>query len=153
MQYAPQTRAMLRILIIPPRPRHVISAINIPLSVMMGSVLACRLVRGFFSSLPHTYKPLLKVLDLRERGSKTVSESEGTAAFTSKSLQQDLPFTPPELTHKGHGRTRNEFNTFSSNIMLTTLEKVINDGGEVGQQCQMMWVEEGGIVKVKSQGG
>ncbi|KZP25301.1 hypothetical protein FIBSPDRAFT_783251, partial [Athelia psychrophila] len=52
------------------QPRQVISAINIPLSVMLGPVLACRLI-----------------LDLRERGSETVSHSEGTgmAAFTTKS--------------------------------------------------------------------
>ncbi|KAJ3511005.1 hypothetical protein NMY22_g15794 [Coprinellus aureogranulatus] len=52
------------------QPRQVISAINIPLSVMLGPVLACRLI-----------------LDLRERGSKTVahSDSTGIAAFTTKS--------------------------------------------------------------------
>jgi len=36
----------------PPRPRQVISAINIPLSVMMGPVLACRLVRGLVLVAP-----------------------------------------------------------------------------------------------------
>lgn len=30
------------------RPRQVISAINIPLSVMLGPILACRLVSGFY---------------------------------------------------------------------------------------------------------
>ncbi|KAJ7203278.1 hypothetical protein GGX14DRAFT_535912 [Mycena pura] len=66
------------------QPRQVISAINIPLSVMM--VLACRLI-----------------LDLRERGSETVSHSEGAgiAAFTTKSgtQQQCSPFTPPHISH------------------------------------------------------
>jgi len=83
-----------------------------------------------FSSLPLTYKLLPKVLDLRERGSETESESVGTAAFTNKSLQQDSPFTPPGRPHKariGYGRTRNEFNTFSSNIMLTTLGSIPPD--------------------------
>ncbi|KAI0049259.1 hypothetical protein FA95DRAFT_1516207 [Auriscalpium vulgare] len=42
------------------QPRQVISAINIPLSVMLSPVLACRLI-----------------LDLRERGSETVTHSDG----------------------------------------------------------------------------
>ncbi|KAH9997753.1 hypothetical protein BJV74DRAFT_768181 [Russula compacta] len=44
------------------RPRQAISAINIPLSVMLSPVLACRLI-----------------LDLRERGSETVTHSDGHA--------------------------------------------------------------------------
>ncbi|KAG1904735.1 uncharacterized protein F5891DRAFT_1012571 [Suillus fuscotomentosus] len=43
------------------QPRQVMSALNIPLSVMMAPLLACRLI-----------------LDLRERGAETVSHSEGT---------------------------------------------------------------------------
>lgn len=42
------------------------SAINIPLSVMLAPVLACRLI-----------------LDLRERGSETIAQSTGTIAFTA----------------------------------------------------------------------
>ncbi|EEB94834.1 hypothetical protein MPER_06290 [Moniliophthora perniciosa FA553] len=61
--------------------------INIPLSVMMAPVLACRLI-----------------LDLRERGSETVSHTEGTgiAAFTTKSgtQHQCSPFTPPHPRSK-----------------------------------------------------
>ncbi|KAJ7204336.1 hypothetical protein GGX14DRAFT_460036 [Mycena pura] len=95
------------------QPRQVISAINIPLSVMMAPVLACRLI-----------------LDLRERGSETVSHSEGTgiAAFTTKSgtQQQCSPFTPP------HHRTKSAIYSRStrvtgSNIILSTLGSVIPD--------------------------
>ncbi|KZT08530.1 uncharacterized protein LAESUDRAFT_723398 [Laetiporus sulphureus 93-53] len=48
------------------QPRQVMSAICIPLSVMLAPVLACHLI-----------------LDLRERGSETVSQSAGTIAFTA----------------------------------------------------------------------
>ncbi|OBZ68376.1 hypothetical protein A0H81_11628 [Grifola frondosa] len=48
------------------QPRQAISAICIPLSVMLSPVLACRLI-----------------LDLRERGSETVAQSTGTIAFTA----------------------------------------------------------------------
>ncbi|KAK2461409.1 hypothetical protein APHAL10511_005872 [Amanita phalloides] len=99
------------------QPRQVISAINIPLSVMMGPVLACRLI-----------------LDLRERGSETVSHSEGTgiAAFTTKSItQQGSPFTPPGRRSKGaiegFGRPRRGINTVSSNVVLSTLGSIPQD--------------------------
>ncbi|KAF5312162.1 hypothetical protein D9619_002568 [Psilocybe cf. subviscida] len=89
------------------QPRQVISAINIPLSVMLGPVLACRLI-----------------LDLRQRGSETVSHSEGTgiAAFTTKSMtQQDSPYTPPGRNTKGGtsrcGRSR-------GSVILTTLGSI-----------------------------
>ncbi|KAJ6575448.1 hypothetical protein B0H19DRAFT_1254998 [Mycena capillaripes] len=93
------------------QPRQVISAINIPLSVMMAPVLACRLI-----------------LDLRERGSETVSHSEGTgiAAFTTKSMtqQQCSPFTPPN--HRTKIYTRNARVT-DSNIVLSTLGSIPPD--------------------------
>ncbi|GLB35860.1 putative expressed protein [Lyophyllum shimeji] len=99
------------------QPRQVISAINIPLSVMLGPVLACRLI-----------------LDLRERGSETVSHSEGTgmAAFTTKSLtqQQASPFTPPAHRKSGtggYGRHTRGMHTVSSNIMLSTLGSIHPD--------------------------
>ncbi|KAF8634974.1 hypothetical protein AX15_000697 [Amanita polypyramis BW_CC] len=99
------------------QPRQVISAINIPLSVMMGPILACRLI-----------------LDLRERGSETVSHSEGTgiAAFTAKSItQQGSPFTPPSRRGKsvmgGYGRHRHGVNTVSSNVVLSTLGSIPQD--------------------------
>ncbi|PPR03796.1 hypothetical protein CVT24_007476 [Panaeolus cyanescens] len=99
------------------QPRQAISAINIPLSVMLGPVLSCRLI-----------------LDLRERGSETVSHSEGTgmAAFTTKSMtQQGSPYTPPGHRSKGGGnryrRTRGVVSTISSNhVVLTTLGSIIH---------------------------
>ncbi|KAJ7109882.1 hypothetical protein C8R44DRAFT_842378 [Mycena epipterygia] len=95
------------------QPRQVISAINIPLSVMMAPVLACRLI-----------------LDLRERGSETVSHSEGTgiAAFTTKSMtqQQCSPFTPPNHRTKSGIYSRNARIT-DSNIVLSTLGSIPPD--------------------------
>ncbi|KAJ7610802.1 hypothetical protein FB45DRAFT_941665 [Roridomyces roridus] len=92
------------------QPRQVISAINIPLSVMMAPLLACRLI-----------------LDLRERGSETVSHSEGTgmAAFTTKSMtqQQCSPFTPPNHRTKSGIYSRNARIT-DSNIVLSTLGSI-----------------------------
>ncbi|KAG7452283.1 uncharacterized protein BT62DRAFT_295505 [Guyanagaster necrorhizus] len=97
------------------QPRQVISAINIPLSVMMGPVLACRLI-----------------LDLRERGSETVSHSEGTgmAAFTTKSITQNQtsPFTPPHRSKGGYGFGGSRHaRTVDSNIVLSTLGSIPPD--------------------------
>ncbi|KAJ7665479.1 hypothetical protein DFH06DRAFT_1187478 [Mycena polygramma] len=93
------------------QPRQVISAINIPLSVMMAPILACRLI-----------------LDLRERGSETVSHSEGTgiAAFTTKSMtqQQCSPFTPPNHRTKIYSRNAR---VTDSNIVLSTLGSIPPD--------------------------
>lgn len=62
------------------RPRQSVSAICIPLSVMLSPVLACRLI-----------------LDLRQRGSETVAQSTGTMAFTagvtSSKSSPGSPFT------------------------------------------------------------
>ncbi|KAH6917014.1 hypothetical protein BKA70DRAFT_319824 [Coprinopsis sp. MPI-PUGE-AT-0042] len=94
------------------QPRQVISAINIPLSVMLGPVLACRLI-----------------LDLRERGSETVSHSEGTGipAFTTKSVtQSDLPFSPATRRHKSGGRYEGR-GSLSSGVVLTTLGTIHPD--------------------------
>ncbi|KAF9567751.1 hypothetical protein CPC08DRAFT_757984 [Agrocybe pediades] len=105
------------------QPRQVISAINIPLSVMLGPVLACRLI-----------------LDLRERGSETVSHSEGTgiAAFTTKSItQQGSPYTPPGHRSKGGGsryrRSRGVVSTMSSNVVLTTLGSIHPDPMDIDE--------------------
>lgn len=93
------------------QPKQVMSAINIPLSVMMGPLLACRLI-----------------LDLRERGSETVSHSEGTgvAAFATKSMTQNTgsPYTPPNRfgTRSKLGarfNTRLGTNTVDSNVFST----------------------------------
>nr|GAT57419.1 predicted protein [Mycena chlorophos] len=92
------------------QPRQVISALNIPLSVVLSPVIATRLI-----------------LDLRERGSETVSHSEGTgiAAFTTKSMTQQSPFTPPHHRSKSALYTRNTTRTTDSNIVLSTLGSVM----------------------------
>ncbi|KAK1233679.1 hypothetical protein PQX77_003174 [Marasmius sp. AFHP31] len=94
------------------QPRVVLSAINIPLSVMMAPVLACRLI-----------------LDLRERGSETVTHSDGTgvAAFTTKSASQAhcSPFTPPHHSKSiGYGYSGRNARTYDSNVVLSTLGSV-----------------------------
>ncbi|KAL0581040.1 hypothetical protein V5O48_000933 [Marasmius crinis-equi] len=97
------------------QPRQVISAINIPLSVMMAPVLACRLI-----------------LDLRERGSETVSHSDGTgvAAFTTKTASQPQcsPFTPPHRSKSfGYSYGSRNARTYDSNVVLSTLGSVALD--------------------------
>ncbi|KAJ7492307.1 hypothetical protein FB451DRAFT_1551694 [Mycena latifolia] len=92
------------------QPRHVISAINIPLSVMMG---------------PCPCLPL-------ERGSETtVSHSEGTgiAAFTTKTMtqQQCSPFTPPNHRTKSGGIYSRNTRITDSNIVLSTLGSILPD--------------------------
>ncbi|KAJ8084495.1 hypothetical protein PM082_003265 [Marasmius tenuissimus] len=94
------------------QPRVMLSAINIPLSVMMAPVLACRLI-----------------LDLRERGSETVTHSDGTgvAAFTTKSASQThcSPFTPPHRSKSiGYGYSGRNNRTYDSNVVLSTLGSV-----------------------------
>ncbi|KAG0707440.1 hypothetical protein DFH29DRAFT_625320 [Suillus ampliporus] len=91
------------------QPRQVISALNIPLSVMMAPVLACRLI-----------------LDLRERGAETVSHSEGTgvSAFATKS-----GVTTSNAGHRkpGRGRHRGPGSTITSNVMLSTIGSIQPD--------------------------
>ncbi|TFK41812.1 hypothetical protein BDQ12DRAFT_340409 [Crucibulum laeve] len=96
------------------QPRQVISAINIPLSVMLAPVLACRLI-----------------LDLRERGSETVSHSEGVGipAFHTKSATQPGSY-PAGRRKLGNGRyVRNHgvVSTVSSNVIFTTLGSIRPD--------------------------
>ncbi|KIM47445.1 hypothetical protein M413DRAFT_22112 [Hebeloma cylindrosporum] len=111
------------------QPRQVISAINIPLSVMLGPVLACRLI-----------------LDLRERGSETVSHSEGTgiAAFTTKSMtQHGSPYTPPGHRSKGSRyRTRGVVSTISSNVVLTTLGSIHPDHMDLDLEQDVVEMED-----------
>lgn len=68
-----------------------------------------------------------QILDLRERGSETVSHSEGTgiAAFTTKSMtqQQCSPFTPPNHRTKSGIYSRHARIT-DSNIVLSTLGSI-----------------------------
>ncbi|KAK7465432.1 hypothetical protein VKT23_005410 [Stygiomarasmius scandens] len=94
------------------QPRQEISAINIPLSVMLAPVLACRLI-----------------LDLRERGSETVTFSEGTGpgAFTAKSVTQNSPFTPPHYRAKSsaYGAYGSRYaRAIDSNVVLSTLGSI-----------------------------
>ncbi|KAF5368327.1 hypothetical protein D9758_002220 [Tetrapyrgos nigripes] len=94
------------------QPRQVISAINIPLSVMLAPVLSCRLI-----------------LDLRERGSETVtySDSTGPGVFTAKSVTQNSPFTSPYGRTKigGYGAYGSRYaRAIDSNIVLSTLGSI-----------------------------
>ncbi|EIM92195.1 uncharacterized protein STEHIDRAFT_151533 [Stereum hirsutum FP-91666 SS1] len=114
------------------QPRQVISAINIPLSVMLSPVLACRLI-----------------LDLRERGAETIPHSEGTipAFTTSPNRIFGLRFradsnnsggSPPRgLTSHGsrgnlgsptsnlvRSHPRAKTTTINSGVMLTTIGSV-----------------------------
>ncbi|KII93599.1 hypothetical protein PLICRDRAFT_131547 [Plicaturopsis crispa FD-325 SS-3] len=97
------------------QPRQVISAINIPLSVMLGPVLACRLI-----------------LDLRERGSETVSHSEGTgiAAFTTKSNTQNSPFSAAEMAGRSprnkYTRPNRTTTNISSAVILSTIGTIVH---------------------------
>ncbi|KAF4604909.1 hypothetical protein EYR40_003692 [Pleurotus pulmonarius] len=113
------------------QPRQVISAINIPLSVMLAPVLACRLI-----------------LDLRERGSETVTHSEGTgmAAFTTKSVaQQGSPFTPPHHRQKSamgtFSRNTRLTNTLGSGVMLSTIGSLAPDLEEMDMEQDLVEME------------
>ncbi|KAL4070663.1 hypothetical protein J3A83DRAFT_4358782 [Scleroderma citrinum] len=86
------------------QPRQIISALNIPLSVMMASLLACRLI-----------------LDFTERGAETVSHSEGVGIcpFTTKcgmTLSND-----GHPVGRGFGRPRQPVSTMTSNVILGTI--------------------------------
>ncbi|OAX32857.1 hypothetical protein K503DRAFT_701389 [Rhizopogon vinicolor AM-OR11-026] len=90
------------------QPRQVISAINIPLSVMMAPVLACRLI-----------------LDLRERGAETDNHSEGTgvSVFATKrgGANAGRRGKPDRVRQRGPGSTIN------SNVILTTVGSIHPD--------------------------
>ncbi|KAL1722206.1 hypothetical protein EV715DRAFT_248082 [Schizophyllum commune] len=108
------------------QPRQVMSAINIPLSVMMGPVLACRLI-----------------LDLRERGSETVSHSEGTgiAAFATKSgMTQNTgsPYTPPNRFG-----TRSKIGArFNPRIGMSTVDStVLSSMGSIPPDCAELGID------------
>ncbi|TFL03570.1 hypothetical protein BDV98DRAFT_564433 [Pterulicium gracile] len=91
------------------QPRQVIAAINIPLSVMMGPVLACRLV-----------------LDLRERGSETAHHSEdvGTPAYASKPSNRDSPYSVSQRKFKSSPNgSKHGHPTHPSNLVLTTVDR------------------------------
>ncbi|KAI5897988.1 uncharacterized protein SCHCODRAFT_02528990 [Schizophyllum commune H4-8] len=108
------------------QPRQVMSAINIPLSVMMGPVLACRLI-----------------LDLRERGSETVSHSEGTgiAAFATKSgMTQNTgsPYTPPNR----FGTRSKTGARFNPRIGMSTVDStVLSSMGSIPPDCAELGID------------
>ncbi|KAA1467941.1 hypothetical protein DENSPDRAFT_833119 [Dentipellis sp. KUC8613] len=101
------------------QPRQVISAINIPLSVMLSPVLACRLI-----------------LDLRERGSETVAHSEGVPAFNtypSKVFPFGLQFTGQRSVSSSgptvpHTFVRSHPRHKTSGVMLSTIGSVSGVG-------------------------
>ncbi|KAF9245825.1 hypothetical protein BU15DRAFT_40889 [Melanogaster broomeanus] len=95
------------------QPRQVISALNIPLSVMMAPLLACRLI-----------------LDLKERGAETVCHFEGTGigAFATKSGVTSSSDGTLRRKRGGLGvRHRGPGSTIASNIMLTTIGSIQPD--------------------------
>ncbi|KAF8560075.1 hypothetical protein OG21DRAFT_1400902 [Imleria badia] len=111
------------------QPRQVISALNIPLSVMMAPLLACRLI-----------------LDLRERGAETVSHSEGTGvgAFATKSGVTTSSNGPPHVKRGGLGiRHRGPGSTIASNIMLSTVGSIQPDLEVADVELDEMHFESG----------
>ncbi|KAH0838057.1 hypothetical protein J3R83DRAFT_6297 [Lanmaoa asiatica] len=113
----------------PLRPRQVISALNIPLSVMMAPLLACRLI-----------------LDLRERCAETVSHSEGTGvgAFATKSGVTTSSNGPPHVKRGRLGvRHRGPGSTVASNIMLSTIGSIQPDLEVADVELDEMHFESG----------
>ncbi|THH18409.1 hypothetical protein EW146_g2573 [Bondarzewia mesenterica] len=98
------------------QPRQVISAINIPLSVMLSPVLACRLI-----------------LDLRERGSETVAHSEGTVPVFGPRIF-GIRFGGPRSDSNGASRPtpsgiirshiRTKTSAINSGVVLSTIGSV-----------------------------
>ncbi|KIY73477.1 hypothetical protein CYLTODRAFT_485330 [Cylindrobasidium torrendii FP15055 ss-10] len=95
------------------QPRTEMSAINIPLSVMLAPVLACRLI-----------------LDLRERGSETVTHSEGSGlVFSAKAPVNISPFTPPHRNQLG--------SAFSTTRAKKDDDTKMGTFGSVGRDVEM----------------
>lgn len=93
------------------RPRQAISAICIPLSVMLSPVLACRLV-----------------LDLRQRGSETVAQSTGTMAFTAGvSSSKSSPGSPFSGGFGFSSRTGARVIMRPSGVVLSTMGSIPGD--------------------------
>ncbi|KAJ3488178.1 hypothetical protein NLI96_g3009 [Meripilus lineatus] len=94
--------------------RQAISAICIPLSVMLAPLLACRLV-----------------LDLRERGSETVSHSTGTIAFnagvTSSKSSPGSPFSGLGFRFST-GRTSSKALVRPTGVVLSTMGSIPVEG-------------------------
>ncbi|KAI0673572.1 hypothetical protein C8Q78DRAFT_967987 [Trametes maxima] len=96
------------------QPRQAISAICIPLSVMLSPVLACRLI-----------------LDLRERGSETVSQSTGTIAFTagvtSSKSSPGSPFSGLGFGFGMQGRNGSKAIVRPQGVVLSTIGSIPGD--------------------------
>ncbi|KAF8140557.1 hypothetical protein EV363DRAFT_1151677 [Boletus edulis] len=108
------------------QPRQVISALNIPLSVMMAPLLACRLI-----------------LDLRERGAED-SHSEGVGVFATKSGVTTSSNGPPHVKRGGLGiRHRGPGSTIASNVMLSTIGSIQPDLEAAEVELDEMHFESG----------
>ncbi|CDO73180.1 hypothetical protein BN946_scf185007.g235 [Trametes cinnabarina] len=96
------------------QPRQAISAICIPLSVMLSPILACRLI-----------------LDLRERGSETVSQSTGTIAFTagvtSSKSSPGSPFSGLGFGFGMQGRGHSKALVRPQGVVLSTIGSIPGD--------------------------
>ncbi|KAI0715111.1 hypothetical protein C8Q76DRAFT_795904 [Earliella scabrosa] len=96
------------------QPRQTISAICIPLSVMLSPVLACRLI-----------------LDLRERGSETVSQSTGSIAFTagvtSSKSSPGSPFSGLGFGFGLQGRGGSKAIVRTQGVVLSTIGSIPGD--------------------------
>ena len=117
----------------PYRPRQAISAICIPLSVMLSPVLACRLI-----------------LDLRERGSETV-QSTGTIAFTagvtSSKSNPGSPFTGLSFGFGSQGRGSSKATVRTQGIILSTMGSIPGDalGTASGMELEDMQYQKADI--------
>ncbi|EPT01589.1 hypothetical protein FOMPIDRAFT_1029811 [Fomitopsis schrenkii] len=98
------------------QPRQVMSAICIPLSVMLAPVLACHLI-----------------LDLRERGAETVAQSAGTIAFTAGvSSNKSNPGSPFSGLGFGFGSpSSSKALVRPSGVLLSTMGSIPMEGIEV----------------------
>ncbi|KZT74948.1 hypothetical protein DAEQUDRAFT_14666 [Daedalea quercina L-15889] len=95
------------------QPRQVMSAICIPLSVMLAPVLACHLI-----------------LDLRERGAETVAQSAGTIAFTAGvSSNKSNPASPFSGIGFGFGSpSSSKALVRPSGVLLSTIGSIPMEG-------------------------
>jgi hypothetical protein len=88
--------------------------------------------QSFHDLLDRSQLTPLQILDLRERGSETISHSEGTGiAFTTKNGSPGSPFTAHHRSkhssalYRSHARGITA--TVDSNIMLSTLGSIVQD--------------------------
>ncbi|GJE87697.1 hypothetical protein PsYK624_037800 [Phanerochaete sordida] len=115
------------------QPRQSISAICIPLSVMLSPVLACRLI-----------------LDLRQRGSETVAQSTGTMAFTAgpTASQKSSPESP--FSGFGFGAMRSSNSRVlmrPQGVVLSTMGSIPADGMASASGLELDNLEELEVAK------